>query len=105
MGLRVNVQRLEDLENIIHPASFVYRPKTYPGRAVFFQSSDWPAGPYWDFYASWNGVLAGGMQVHRIHDGHERIFYERNVDVVAGKLQHSLTVALRNSSAAVEHVS
>jgi aspartate racemase len=105
MGLRVNVQRLEDLENIIHPASFVYRPKTYPGRAVFFQSSDWPAGPYWDFYASWNGVLAGGMQVHRIHDGHERMFYERNVDVVAGKLQHSLTVALRNSSAAVEHVS
>jgi hypothetical protein len=45
------------------------------------------------------------MQVHRIHDGHERMFYERNVDVVAGKLQHSLTVALRNSSAAVEHVS
>ena len=105
MRLRVKVEKVEDLENIIHPASFVYRPKTYPGRAVFFQSSDWPAGPYWDFYASWNRMLAGGMQVHRIHDGHETMFYEKNVDVVAGKLQHSLTLALRNSPAAIEHVS
>src|SRR5580692_11011500 len=98
MGLRVRVKRLEDLENSVHPASFVYRPKTYPGRAVFFQSSDWPAGPYWDFYSSWNGMLAGGLQVHRIHEGHEAMFYERNVDVVASKLQHSLSIAQRNGS-------
>jgi amino acid adenylation domain-containing protein len=105
MGLRVRVKRLEDFESIVHPASFVYRPKTYPGRAVFFQSSDWPADVYWDFYTSWNGLLDGGLQVHRIHDGHEAMFHEKNVDVVASKLQDSLAVAQRKSRAAVEHIS
>lgn len=102
MGFRVTVKHLEDFESIVHPASFVYRPKTYPGRAVFFQSSDWPTDAYWDFYTSWNGLLDGGLQVHRIHDGHEAMFYEKNVDVVAAKLRESLAAAQRNSQAAAE---
>jgi aspartate racemase len=105
MGFRVKVKRLEDFESIIHPASFVYRPKTYPGRAVFFQSSDWPSDAYWDFYTSWDNMLDGGLEVHRIYDGHEAMFHEENVDVVANKLKESLAIAQRNGRAAVEHVS
>jgi len=86
----VNVDRLEDLEHIVHPASFVYRPKPYSGRVVFFQSTDWPIGRYWDFHASWNGLLGGGLELHKIPGGHESMFYEQNVDSLADKLQACL---------------
>jgi amino acid adenylation domain-containing protein len=87
---RVSIQRLEDLEHIVHPASFVYRPKPYSGRVVFFQSTDWPVGRYWDFHASWNGLIAGGLELHKIRGGHESMFYEQNVDLLARKLQACL---------------
>jgi amino acid adenylation domain-containing protein len=87
---RVNIDRLEDLEHIVHPASFVYRPKPYSGRVVFFQSTDWPVGRYWDFHASWNGLIGGGLELHKIRGGHESMFYEQNVDLLAQKLQSCL---------------
>jgi amino acid adenylation domain-containing protein len=87
---RVNIERLEDLEHIVHPASFVYRPKSYSGRVVFFQSTDWPVGRYWDFHASWNGLIGGGLELHKIRGGHESMFYEQNVDLLARKLQACL---------------
>jgi len=87
---RVNIERLEDLEHIVHPASFVYRPKPYSGRVVFFQSTDWPVGRYWDFHASWNGLIDGGFELHKIRGGHESMFYEQNVDLLARKLQTCL---------------
>ena len=102
---RVKVERLEDLENIVHPASFVYRAKPYSGSAIFFQSSDWPAGPYWDFFESWNGLLAQGMQVHRIHSGHETMFHEENVQVVANQLQQYLATAMSKTPATVKRPS
>jgi hypothetical protein len=86
----VKMERQEDLEHIVHPASFVYRPKPYAGRVVFFQSTDWPTGHYWDFHASWNGLIAGGLELHKIPGGHESMFYEENVDSLADKLQTSL---------------
>ena len=87
---RVKIERLEDLEHIVHPASFVYRPKPYSGRVVFFQSTDWPIGRYWDFHASWNGLIGGGLELHKIPGGHESMFYEQNVDSLASKLQTCL---------------
>jgi len=84
---RVSIERLEDLEHIVHPASFVYRPKPYPGRVVFFQSTDWPKGRYWDFHASWNGLIAGDLELHKIRGGHESMFHEENVDLLADKLR------------------
>ena len=88
---RVKIDRLEDLEHIVHPASFVYRPKPYSGRVVFFQSTDWPKGRYWDFHASWNGLLGGGLELHKIPGGHESMFYEQNVGSLASKLQACLS--------------
>jgi thioesterase domain-containing protein/acyl carrier protein len=96
LNLHVKMERLEDLENIVHPASFVYRPKPYPGRVVFFQSTDWPKGRYWDFHASWDGMIAGGLELHKIRGGHESMFYQSNVAILADKLQACLAEAQRD---------
>jgi thioesterase domain-containing protein len=94
--VHVKMERLEDLENIVHPASFVYRPEPYPGRVVFFQSTDWPKGRYWDFHASWDGMISGGLEVYKIRGGHESMFYQSNVATLADKLQACLNEAQRN---------
>src|SRR5262249_21295287 len=76
-------------------ASFVYRPKAFPGRVVFFQSTDWPKGRYWDFHASWDGMISGGLELHKIRGGHESMFYQSNVATLADKLQDCLAEAQR----------
>jgi len=87
LALPVRERQLRDLDTIMHPASFNYRPKPYTGRAVFFQSSDWPTGPYWDFYASWDNVIRSGMEVIKIRGGHESMFLEENVEVLGRRLK------------------
>jgi surfactin family lipopeptide synthetase A len=99
LGLKVNKQRLhENLDTIVHPTSYLYRPQPFPGRAIFFQSTDCPAGRYWDFYASWNGLIGGALEVHKIPGGHESMFYQENVAIVADRLQSCLSEAQRNCS-------
>ena len=88
-GLPVDHNHLEDLDTIIHPASYVYQPKAYPGDVVFFQSTDWPKGQYWEFHAGWNH-LVGEMKIYRIRGGHESMFHEENVDLLAESLQSCL---------------
>jgi thioesterase domain-containing protein len=94
--LRVNEKGLQDLDTIVHPASFVYRPGPHTGGAkvVFFQSTDWPDGRYWQFHASWDGLIPKGMEVFRIPGGHESMFYEENVDLLASKLKGCLSEAM-----------
>ena len=104
LHLRVSEKRLEDLETIIHPTSFAYRPLPYPGRIVFFQSSDWPGGRYWDFYASWNDMCRA-LEVHRLPSGHETMFHEANVDLVATLLQNCLSRAGEKAEETVEQAS
>jgi surfactin family lipopeptide synthetase A len=101
--LRVNEKGLQDLDTIVHPASFDYRPDPQPGGAkvVFFQSTDWPDGQYWQFHASWDGLINDGMDVFRIPGGHESMFYEENVDALANKLKESLSAAVRPHADAV----
>jgi aspartate racemase len=97
LGLKVNKQRLhENLDTIVHPTSYLYRPQPFPGRAIFFQSTDWPEGRYWDFYASWNGVIGGALDVHKIPGGHESMFYQENVAILADHLQSCLSEAQRD---------
>jgi len=94
LGLHVGDSHLEDLDTIIHPASYVYQPQAYPGQVVFFQSTDWPKGRYWEFHAGWN-QLVGGMEIYRIRGGHESMFYEQNVDFLAKSLRLCLERAER----------
>ncbi len=104
MGLSVDQRHLQDLDTIVHPASFVYRPGAYAGEVVFFQSTDWPHGQYWDFHASWDGLIAGGARVFKISGGHESMFYEENVDLLASELQGCLSEAIESHARAVEQV-
>jgi amino acid adenylation domain-containing protein len=87
LGLKVNEEQLRELDTIVHPSSYLYRPKPYPQQAVFFQSTDWPEGRYWNFYESWDGLIAGGMTVHKIAGGHQSMFHENNVDALATLLR------------------
>jgi amino acid adenylation domain-containing protein len=99
MGWRVSEKHLQaDLDTIVHPASYLYRPEPYRGHIVFIQSTDWPACKYFDFYESWEGMVGGGMEVHKIAGGHQAMFYEENIDVLAGKLQACLAAASRKTS-------
>jgi amino acid adenylation domain-containing protein len=104
LGWSVDHKHLQDLDTIVHPASFVYRPEGYTGEVVFFQSTDWPHGRYWDFYASWNGLIEGGVQVFKISGGHESMFYEDNVDLLASELDGCLSEAIKGRSRPVEQV-
>ncbi len=82
-----------ELDRIVHPASYHYRPEPYPGHIVFIQSTDWPACRYFDFYESWEGMVAGGMEVHKIAGGHQTMFYDENIDALASTFQISLAAA------------
>ena len=98
LGWKVSEKDLQaDLDTIVHPASYLYRPEPYPGRIVFIQSTDWPPCRYFDFYESWNGMVAGGMEVYKIAGGHQSMFYEENIDTLAGKLQACLATATASS--------
>jgi len=91
---KVSERHLEaDLDSIVHPSSYFYRPKPYPAHAVFVQSTDWPACRYFDFFASWDGLIAGGMEVHKISGGHQSIFYEAHVDALSEVLRDCLSTA------------
>jgi amino acid adenylation domain-containing protein len=98
LGWRVSEKHLQaDLDTIVHPASYLYRPEPYPGHIVFIQSTDWPPCRYFDFYESWNGMVSGGMEVHKIAGGHQAMFYEENLDALASKLQICLAAAIASS--------
>src|SRR6202035_2584114 len=45
------------------------------------------------FFASWDGLIAGGMEVHKISGGHQSIFYEANVDALSEVLRDCLSKA------------
>jgi thioesterase domain-containing protein/acyl carrier protein len=94
LGWRVSEKDLQaELDTIVHPASYHYRPEPYPGHIIFIQSTDWPACRYFDFYESWKGMAEGGMEVHKIAGGHQAMFYEENIDALASRLQISLASA------------
>jgi len=96
LKLQVSRQQLENPDTIIHPASYFYQPKNYSGRVVFFQSTDWPAGSYWDFATSWNGLVFGSLEVHYIAGGHQSMFEQPNVDTLGSKLEACLSEAQRS---------
>ncbi len=88
-AIRVDQEHLRNLDTIIHPASYDYRPKPLAGKVLFFQSSDWPNGSYWDFFASWKHMVSH-LDVCRVEGGHESMFAENNVAPVVSGLRNAL---------------
>ena len=82
--------RLRNTDSIVHPAFHRYEPQTYPGKIVLLQSSDWPAGPYFDFKLGWVDRVEGGIEFQRIPGDHPSMFTEPNVNLVAEALRHHL---------------
>ncbi len=89
LALRVNEQNLRNLDTIIHPSSYDYRPKPLTGNVLFFQSNEWPKGDYWNFFASWKDMIRK-MQVFRVQGGHESMFSEENVAPIIDGLRDGL---------------
>jgi surfactin family lipopeptide synthetase A len=77
--------KLRNTDSIVHPAFHRYEPQPYPGKIVLLQSSDWPAGEYFDFKLGWAGQV-GELEFHRIPGDHPSMFTEPNVNLVAEKL-------------------
>src|SRR5271155_2065113 len=76
----------EDLNPVVHPAAWEYRPKPYTGKMVLFQSTDWPNAPYWDYEQGWRNFALGGIQTYRMPGAHLEMFTEPNCRIVAEKL-------------------
>jgi amino acid adenylation domain-containing protein len=87
----------EDLNPVVHPAAWEYRPKPYSGKIVLFQSTDWPNAPYWDYEQGWRNFALGGIQTYRIPGAHLEMFTEPNCKVVAEKLTMHLDEGTQNS--------
>ncbi len=92
-----NERDLQDLDTIIHPASYDYRPKPYTGKVLFFQSSDWPKGSHWDFFAGWR-ELVPSMEIYRVQGGHESMFADSHVRPIFEGLQEALKSSSQESN-------
>ena len=79
---------MQDLDRIVHPAAVVYRPRPYDGKVIFFQTTDWPTGHYWNLQLGWTDLAR--LEFQRIQGEHESIFHEANVEPLAKKLMHYL---------------
>ncbi len=86
--------KLRNTDSIVHPAFHRYEPQPYPGKIVLLQSSDWPAGEYFDFKLGWVDRV-GEMEFHRIPGDHPSMFTEPNVNLVAEHLRGYLRSTVR----------
>jgi len=82
--------RPHNTDFVVHPAFHRYEPKPFQGKIVLFQSSDWPAGPYFDFKLGWTDLVGDGLEFYRIPGDHPSMFTEPNVTLVASKLSSCL---------------
>jgi thioesterase domain-containing protein/acyl carrier protein len=80
------------LESILHVASSGYLPPPYPGRMILFQAAERPHGPHWDLRFGWRELVKGHLEVYDVPGGHEGMFQEPHVQVMAGRIRESLSV-------------
>lgn len=89
-GLGSGDERSRNSDNIVHPAFHRYEPQPYSGKMILLQSSDWPAGSYFDFKLGWMDLVQGGIDFYRIPGDHPSMFTEPNVNLVAEQLRRCL---------------
>jgi aspartate racemase len=81
------------LERILHAASTDYDPPPYPGRVALFQAIERPPGPHWDLRFGWRELVTGHLAVYDIPGGHEGMFQEPHVQVLACRMRECLLPA------------
>jgi thioesterase domain-containing protein len=73
-----------------------YVPKPYAGKLVLFRSREEPTGWFFDPHAGWDGVAAGGVELHMVDGDHFTMFQEPG----AGQIAAAMTASRAGSSPA-----
>jgi amino acid adenylation domain-containing protein len=81
------------IEDQIARAGQKYVPKIYPGKLTLFRASNQPLGIYPDPTLGWDGLAAGGLEIHEVPGHHGSIVAEPNVRVLAEKLNECIGAA------------
>lgn len=89
-GSNGKASTMHNADPVVHPAFHRYEPKSYSGRMVMLQSSDWPEGTYFDFALGWKNLVQGRIDFHRIPGNHPSMFTEPNVNILARQLRDCL---------------
>jgi amino acid adenylation domain-containing protein len=99
LGFGAAKEPIASLESVLHVASAGYLPPPYPGRVVIFQAAERPRGPHWDLRFRWRDLIQGHLEVYDIPGGHEGMFHQPHVQVMAGRIRECLSLPeVRNCS-------
>ncbi len=90
------------LEDIIGQACDRYVPQVYRGKMTLFQAAKQPLGIYRDPKLGWQGLAAGGLEIHEVPGDHNTILLEPHVGTLAEKLRGCIEKALVNEDRAIE---
>ena len=86
----VSSEAIANTQDSILQAQAAYRPQIYPGKLTIFRASKQPLGIYRDETIGWNGLAAGGTELHEIPGIHGAIVVEPRVNVLAERLKACL---------------
>ena len=92
LGLSAANAGMAALESILHVASARYQPPPYPGRVVIFQAAERPRGSHWDLQLGWRQLVKGPLEVCDVPGGHESMFQEPHVQVMAARMRECLSL-------------
>jgi amino acid adenylation domain-containing protein len=85
------------LDMQLDPVFFVactnYRPQPYSGAVTLFQAIERPSGRHWDLQQVWHKLIRGPFETHDVVGGHDGMFKEPYVGVLASRLKNSLEQA------------
>jgi amino acid adenylation domain-containing protein len=80
------------VEQILHVASAGYQPPPYQGRVALFQAMERPPGPHWDLRFGWRELVTGHLAAFDIPGGHEGMFQEPHVQLLACRMRECLSL-------------
>ena len=82
-----------ELDPVFYVACTNYVPQPYYGRVVHFQAVERPSGRHWDLRCVWEELIRGPFDTHDIVGGHDGMFREPHVGVLAKMITNSLSHA------------
>lgn len=81
------------VENIIGQIGQRYVPRVYPGKVTLFRASNQPLGIYPDPTLGWDGLAAGGLEIHEVAGQHQSMFIDPHARTLAEELGRCLEKA------------
>ena len=81
------------VEDRIRQAFESYVPPVYPGKMTLFRAASRPPGVHQDPMLGWEGIVAGGLEIHEVPGDHGSIVVEPHVRPLAETLKRCLEKA------------